>query len=71
MQEAVNHLKALFEHYKLLAQANTQADKPNAFFYVSSSEWNLYDYIVEFTRVNELPRGIFLFKPAKKAWPVV
>src|SRR5688572_30840671 len=30
-------------HYKLLAMAG--ADKePNPFFYVSSSEWNLYDY---------------------------
>jgi phosphatidate phosphatase APP1 len=58
--------EGVVEHYKLLAQANTQADKPNAFFYVSSSEWNLYDYIVEFTRVNELPRGIFLLNRLKK-----
>ena len=58
--------EGVVDHYKLLAQANTQADKPNAFFYVSSSEWNLYDYIVEFTRVNELPRGIFLLNRLKK-----
>lgn len=58
--------EGVVEHYKLLAQANTEADKPNAFFYVSSSEWNLYDYIVEFTRVNELPRGIFLLNRLKK-----
>jgi phosphatidate phosphatase APP1 len=58
--------EGVVEHYKLLAFADTQADKPNAFFYVSSSEWNLYDYIVEFTRVNELPRGIFLLNRLKK-----
>lgn len=58
--------EGVVEHYKLLACANTQPDKPNAFFYVSSSEWNLYDYIVEFTRLNELPRGIFLLNRLKK-----
>jgi phosphatidate phosphatase APP1 len=42
------------KHYQLLADA---ADgKPNPFFYVSSSEWNLYDYILEFSHKNELPR---------------
>jgi len=58
--------EGVVEHYKLLAQANTVMEKPNAFFYVSSSEWNLYDYIVEFTRVNELPRGIFLLNNLKQ-----
>ena len=54
------------EHYKLLAHANTMIEKPNAFFYVSSSEWNLYNYLVEFTRINELPRGIFLLNNLKQ-----
>jgi phosphatidate phosphatase APP1 len=58
--------EGVVEHYKLLANANTEPGKPNAFFYVSSSEWNLYDYIVEFTRVNDLPRGIFLLNRLKK-----
>ena len=58
--------EGVVEHYKLLAEANTVMEKPNAFFYVSSSEWNLYDYIVEFTRVNELPRGIFLLNNLKQ-----
>ena len=56
----------MVEHYQLLAQANTIKEKPNAFFYVSSSEWNLYDYLVEFTRVNGLPRGIFLLNNLKQ-----
>ena len=54
------------EHYKLLAQAQTKPDEPNPFFYVSSSEWNLYDYILEFTRINELPRGVFLLNRMKR-----
>jgi phosphatidate phosphatase APP1 len=58
--------EGVVEHYKLLAQAQTKPGEPNPFFYVSSSEWNLYDYIVEFTRVNELPRGVFLLNRLKR-----
>lgn len=58
--------EGVVEHYKLLASAQTKDDEPNPFFYVSSSEWNLYDYIVEFTKVNELPRGIFLLNQLKR-----
>jgi phosphatidate phosphatase APP1 len=52
-------------HYQLLTTGNTTPDAPNPFFYVSSSEWNLYDYLLEFTRVNALPRGIFLLNVLK------
>ena len=52
-------------HYQLLAEGNTIPDAPNPFFYVSSSEWNLYDYLLEFTRVNQLPNGIFLLNILK------
>ena len=48
------------DHYQLLANANTTVDQPNPFFYVSSSEWNLYDYLVETFRFNGLPEGSFL-----------
>lgn len=53
-------------HYRLLSEGNTTPDAPNPFFYVSSSEWNLYDYLLEFTRVNELPNGIFLLNILKQ-----
>jgi phosphatidate phosphatase APP1 len=52
-------------HYSLLALSHTTADKPNPFFYVSSSEWNLYDYLVETFRFNKLPEGIFLLNQIK------
>jgi len=58
--------EGVVEHYKLLAQATTVIERPNAFFYVSSSEWNLYDYLVEFIRINKLPRGIFLLNNIKR-----
>ena len=58
--------EGVVKHYQLLAKGNTTPDAPNPFFYVSSSEWNLYDYILEFATVNEMPRGIFLLNVLKK-----
>jgi phosphatidate phosphatase APP1 len=54
------------EHYQLLANAHTSVDQPNPFFYVSSSEWNLYDYLVETFRFNGLPEGAFLLNQLKR-----
>ena len=53
------------KHYQLLAASNTTPNEPNPFFFVSSSEWNLYDYILEFTIVNEIPKGVFLLNQLK------
>ncbi|RZL32470.1 MAG: DUF2183 domain-containing protein, partial [Pedobacter sp.] len=53
-------------HYQLLATAHTQVAQPNPFFYVSSSEWNLYDYLVETFRFNKLPEGAFLLNQLKR-----
>ncbi|TKC12463.1 DUF2183 domain-containing protein [Pedobacter polaris] len=53
-------------HYQLLANAHTKSDQPNPFFYVSSSEWNLYDYLVETFRFKELPEGTFLLNQLKR-----
>lgn len=52
-------------HYKLLSTAHTTQQVPNPFFYVSSSEWNLYDELVEFFKHNQLPDGIFLLSQIK------
>ena len=54
------------QHYQLLAESNTTGDAPNPFFYISSSEWNLYEYILEFTRVNGIPKGVFLLSQLKR-----
>jgi len=53
-------------HYQQLALSHTEANQPNPFFYVSSSEWNLYDYLVETFRFNKLPDGAFLLNTLKK-----
>lgn len=38
---------------------------PYTFFYVSSSEWNLYDYIKFIFQKNNIPDGIFLLNSIK------
>ncbi|MFD2933384.1 App1 family protein [Spirosoma flavum] len=53
-------------HYQLLAEADSGISASNPFFYVSSSEWNLYDYILEFSRKNGLPDGIYRLSPLKR-----
>ncbi len=63
--------EGVVKHYQALGLAGTAVEEPNPFFYVSSSEWNLYDYISEFSRKNKLPKGIYLLSQIKRlseAW---
>ena len=53
-------------HYQLLAEANSGPGRTNPFFYVSSSEWNLYDYILDFSTKNGLPDGVYLLSQLKR-----
>ena len=63
------HTRKPFEgvanHYNLLAQSRAINNNCNPFFYVSGSEWNLYDLLVEFSHVNNFPKGIFLLSSLK------
>ncbi len=53
-------------HYQALSTAGrNNKNEQNAFFYVSSSEWNLYRFIVDFTELHELPRAVMLLKDIK------
>lgn len=54
------------KHYSLLAAAHTNPHEPNPFFYVSSSEWNLYDYLHDIFQYNRLPEGAFLLNQVKR-----
>jgi phosphatidate phosphatase APP1 len=54
------------KYYQLLSMAHTEPAVPNPFFYVSSSEWNLYDYLNEFFKHNGLPKGAFLLNEIKR-----
>lgn len=58
--------KDVARHYRLLALSHTEPTQPNPFFYVSSSEWNLYDYLVTFFKINHLPEGSLLLSQIKK-----
>jgi len=54
------------KHYDLLAYAHTGSTVPNPFFYVSSSEWNLYEDLNEFFKHYQLPKGVFLLNQVKR-----
>ncbi|MCV9387834.1 App1 family protein [Reichenbachiella ulvae] len=41
--------------------------KSNPIFYVSSSEWNLYDFLVDFFSTRQLPKGPFLLQNFKSS----
>ena len=56
----------IVQYYDLLALAHTEPGVPNPFFYVSSSEWNLYDDLRTFFEHNRLPNGAFLLSQIKR-----
>lgn len=58
--------EGVVKHYQFLSMAQTRENEPNPFFYVSSSEWNLYEYISEFISINGLPQGVLLLSSLKK-----
>ncbi len=37
-------------------------EEKNPFFYVSSSEWNLYDLLDDFCFYNDFPKGVFMLR---------
>lgn len=54
------------QHYQSLSTAGrNNKNEQNAFFYVSSSEWNLYRFIIDFTELHDLPRAVLLLKDIK------
>jgi phosphatidate phosphatase APP1 len=49
------------EFYKAL-QAGSDRKRNNPFFYVSSSPWNLYDLLIDFLNLNDIPPGPLLLR---------
>ncbi len=58
--------ESVVDFYQALARMGASDGTSNPFFYVSSSEWNLYDYINEFSRKEHLPKGVYLLNQLKK-----
>lgn len=55
-------------HYQALSNAGrTKNEEQNAFFFVSSSEWNLYRFLVKFTEIHHLPKAVLLLKDIKSS----
>ena len=61
-----NPFEGVVNHYQFLAKVCAIDGHQNPFFYVSSSEWNLYDYIQTFAERNGLPDGVFLLSQLKR-----
>jgi phosphatidate phosphatase APP1 len=59
------------KHYTLLSRSYTTPGIPNPFFYVSSSEWNLYNYLADFFSHNKFPAGIFMLSQLKRWYNLV
>ena len=58
--------KDVVTHYQALSTAGREnKEEFNAFFYVSSSEWNLYRFIIKFTEIHKLPKAVLLLKDIK------
>ena len=51
--------------HSYIRELNDEAH-PRDFFYVSNSEWNLYDFLIDFFNINDLPKGVFLLQQLKK-----
>ncbi len=53
-------------HYQYLSIAGQDSKiASNSFFYVSSSEWNLYEFIDSFARMHDLPKAVIKLKKIK------
>lgn len=65
--EARKPFEDVVKHYELLSLAGkTETNNGlNTFFYVSSSEWNLYDYINRFIVNHDLPKAVLKLKKIK------
>lgn len=58
--------EGVVNHYRMLSMAGrNEAKGANTFFYVSSSEWNLYNFIEHFTQLHELPKAVLKLKDIK------
>ncbi|MGB7394512.1 MAG: App1 family protein, partial [Pricia sp.] len=58
--------EGVVNHYQLLSRAGREKNNgSNAFFYVSSSEWNLYNFIEHFANLHQLPKAVLKLKSIK------
>lgn len=60
----VNHRETFqeVEAFFRALQRGKDGQNRNAFFYVSKSPWNLYDFLEDFIELNDLPRGPLMLR---------
>ncbi len=52
--------------YSALAKGKEEQEN-NPFFFVSSSEWNLYDLLEDFFHFHHIPKGVFMLRKLKSS----
>lgn len=60
--------EGVVKHYQALGEGiyPQNEEKQNPFFYVSSSEWNLYRFLTDFMDFYKLPKGVLLLNELKQ-----
>ncbi len=58
--------------YRALQSTHNEGTPGNPIFYVSSSEWNLYDFLEDFCDTQKIPKGVFMLRDLKEnLWSLV
>lgn len=66
--EARKPFEGILDFYNSLFD---EKDSP-MYFYVSSSEWNLYEFILSFCEYNDFPKGIYMLQEIKTGlWDLI
>ena len=64
--ESRKPFKGVVSFYQKLGKGVKSGTNP--FFYVSSSEWNLYNFLISFCQFHKLPKGALQLKEIKDDW---
>ncbi len=59
-------LTPMIKNWTSHLQDFNEDQNPKEFFYVSNSEWNLYDFLEDFFDINKLPKGVFFLQNLRK-----
>lgn len=60
--------KDVVKHYQYLYNQSCQPNERNLFFNVTSSEWNLFPLIAQFSKYNKFPNAVILMDRLKFGW---
>lgn len=60
--------KNVVQHYQSLYKKSCQPNEKNLFFNVTSSEWNLFPLITQFSKYNKFPNAVILMDHLKFGW---